>query len=206
MKKSIVMMSCCVVLAATGCGSEDASGGPKASAAEEAAWNEARRTNTAAAYNAFAETYPSGDYSGAASAWLRIAEIRPIGLNLMMNTPPGTFMKVGPPQIDANGNYVPSGNIESVPAGTTITLAFETMVDGETYERELVATYDSIDGNRVIFKNDEGDCIWNDQTNGMLGYCEDAIPAPPDPSDINALMVYSWLAPPPAPAETTPEE
>ena len=211
MRASTKVSACVILLILAACGGEpsgeesnvvaDAENGqgnrsPDGSAAssEEAAWRAARDAATPEAYTAFLEDHPGGLYAREAAARHRILELGPISLNVEISAPEGQFMQSAPPVLTNDGSIAPSRSIAAVPAGTTQTLRFSANVNGEDITEDIVTTFDEMDGDRVIFRNDDGVCIWNDPATGGIGYCESAMPAPPDPADTRALMAYLWLA------------
>lgn len=165
-----------------------------AASAEESAWLAARDAATLEAYATFLEEHAGGIYAREAAARHRILELDPINLNVEVSAPEGQFMQAAPPVLTSDGSISPSRSIAAVPAGTTLTLRFSANVNGEDIIENLVTTFDEMDGDRMVFRNDDGDCVWNEPATGGLGYCEDAKPLPPDRSDTRALMAYLWLA------------
>ena len=165
-----------------------------AASSEETAWRAARDDATVESYTAFLNEYPDGIYAREAAARHRILELGPVSLNVEITAPEGQYMQSAPPVLTSDGSIAPSRSIAAVPAGTTQTLRFSANVNGEDITEDVVTTFAEIDGDRLVFRNDDGVCIWNDPATGGLGYCEGDMPAPPDPADTRALMAYLWLA------------
>lgn len=175
---------------------EEASAGKTKSAESakvESAWASARAANTSEGYAAFAESHPDTKYTREAAARARIYEIADINMSVNVAAPEGQFMVSAPPVLQSDGTLAPSQSVSSVPEGTTLNLKFSTVVDGQEFNEELVATFDAMEGDRLIFRNEAGDCLWHDVATGGIGYCEGAAPPPPDPDNIAALMPYAWL-------------
>ncbi|MEM9495798.1 MAG: hypothetical protein AAGA09_07320 [Pseudomonadota bacterium] len=184
------------------CGSEDGDLAGEASAGKEdsaqsakveTAWADARATSTSEGYAAFVESHPDTKYAREAAARARIFEIGDINMSVNVAAPEGQFMKSAPPVMGSDGTLTPSRSVASVPEGTTLNLSFSTIVDGQAFNEDLVATFDTMEGDRLVFRNDAGDCLWHDVATGGLGYCDGAAPPPPSPDDIAALMPYAWL-------------
>lgn len=183
---------------AAACGEEaektEADGAAQAvSSKQESAWRSASQANTKPAFTAFINAYPQSARVQEALARRRILDIEPIGLNVKVAAPEGVYMVSAPPELQSDGTIAPSRAIAAVPAGTTLNLNFSATIDGEEVQEVLTATFDAMDGDRMIFRNEGGDCIWHDAATGRLGYCEGEAPPPPDPADIRALMAYAWL-------------
>ena len=198
MKIPAILVTCAVFGLAASCGSEEGAStepaaGPRISEAETGSWGEARSANTKEAYTQYVSDYPNGEYKDEAAAWLRILELKPIKLNIQIAAPEGQFMKAAPPVMNSEGELVPSMGVSEIPAGTTFTMEFDATVDGEEIASTLVAVFDEKIGDRLVFRNEDGLCVWRNPASNGLGYCEDSVPPPPDPSDTVGLMHYAWL-------------
>ncbi len=156
------------------------------------AWNKAKMDGTVGGWEAFLDRYPDSGLAVEAKRRLRILELEPINMTVEVRAPEGEFM-VQPLALDSERQPVPSGTVESMPAGTTLTLTFTAKENDEEVTEIIEATYDSAIQRAMVFRNDGGLCLTRANLTGAVSCCDGEEPPPPDPSDTRGMMVYAWL-------------
>ncbi len=156
------------------------------------AWKKAKAAGTVEGWNAFLDQYPKSGLAEDAARRRRILELEPIKLNVEVKAPEGMFM-VQPLALNENGEPVPSGTVSEMPAGTTMTLTFTATENGEKVKEVIEATYESAIARAMVFRTKDGLCLTRANLTGAVSYCKGEEPAPPDPADARAMMVYAWL-------------